>query len=127
MPQRLRVTVKKAFFQPAWKTLELEPGTYIIGRSPEAHLILPDRLASRRHAKLSFYDGRWYIQDIGSRNGTYIGGEDIRGRGPVAIPEEGVEVVIGTTLLELKPLPDSEAPKEGSSEKSKEAEKPEAE
>jgi pSer/pThr/pTyr-binding forkhead associated (FHA) protein len=101
---RLVVRVKKAFFEPGWTTQVLEPGNYVLGRSPEAHLILPDRLVSRRHARVSFYEGRWYIQDLGSRNGTYVNGQNIRGRGPVPIPDEGVEVLVGTTLLELKPL-----------------------
>ena len=119
---KLVITVRKAFFEPSWRRLILEPGTDIIGRSPEAHVILPDRLVSRKHARISYYDGKWYIQDLGSRNGTYIGGEDIRGKGPVPIPDEGVEVVVGTTLLELRPLGEGESEKsESSLEKGKES------
>ena len=101
---KLLVRVKRSFFEPAWRELVLEPGSYLVGRSPEAHVLVPDRLVSRRHARLSYYNGRWYIQDVGSRNGTYVGGEDIRGRGPIPIPDEGMEVLLGTTILELKPL-----------------------
>jgi len=101
---RLVIRVKRSLFEPAWRELVLEPGTYLVGRSPEAHVLILDRLVSRRHARLSFHNGRWYIQDVGSRNGTYVGGEDIRGRGPVPVPDEGVEVLLGTTILELKPL-----------------------
>ncbi len=104
--KRLLVRVKRSFFEPAWREMTLEPGTYLIGRSPEAHILLPDRLVSRRHARISYFDGKWYIQDIGSRNGTYVKGEDIRGKGPIPIPDSGLEVLLGTTILELKPLED---------------------
>jgi pSer/pThr/pTyr-binding forkhead associated (FHA) protein len=47
---------------------------YIVGRSKkEADIALDDKLLSRRHAELTFYDDdRIKIRDLGSRNGTYI-------------------------------------------------------
>ncbi len=106
---KLVVRVKRSLFEPGWKELVLEPGTYLLGRSPDAHILLPDRLVSRRHAKISFHEGRWYLQDLGSRNGTYVKGEDIRSKGPIPIPNEGLEILVGTTVLELKPLSDEES------------------
>ena len=36
--------------------------------------MLEDPAVSRRHARLSFRDGRWILQDLGSRNGTRVNG-----------------------------------------------------
>lgn len=47
---------------------------YIVGRSKkEADIAIDDKLLSRRHAELTFYDDdKIKIRDLGSRNGTYI-------------------------------------------------------
>lgn len=47
---------------------------YIIGRSKkEADIALDDKLLSRKHAELTFYDDdKIKIRDLGSRNGTYL-------------------------------------------------------
>jgi serine phosphatase RsbU (regulator of sigma subunit) len=49
----------------------------IIGRSSRAHLLLPDRALSREHARLTQRDGVWYVEDLGSRNGTTWNGQRI--------------------------------------------------
>jgi hypothetical protein len=42
--------------------------------SPElADFCIADPAVSRVHAKISYRDGRYYLRDLGSRNGTYIG------------------------------------------------------
>jgi hypothetical protein len=50
---------------------------FIIGRSPDVWLLVNDRAdsVSRLHAKLSPVGGRWAIEDLGSRNGTWVNGE----------------------------------------------------
>ena len=50
----------------------LEAGPFVIGRSPEANLIINDDRVSRQHATLSFEDGEWRITDGDSRNGTFL-------------------------------------------------------
>jgi sigma-B regulation protein RsbU (phosphoserine phosphatase) len=50
----------------------LEGGTHVIGRSEQADLVIPDRSLSRQHARLTFQDGIWTIEDLGSRNGTLV-------------------------------------------------------
>ena len=47
---------------------------YIVGRSKkEADIALDDKLLSRKHAELTFYDDdKIKIRDLGSRNGTYL-------------------------------------------------------
>jgi DNA-binding NtrC family response regulator len=49
-------------------------GPVTIGSEPSCHLVLEDRAVSRRHAVVSFADGEIRVQDLKSRNGTYVGG-----------------------------------------------------
>jgi pSer/pThr/pTyr-binding forkhead associated (FHA) protein len=43
-----------------------------IGRGPGNHIRLSSKMVSRRHALLKFEEGRWYIEDRGSVNGTFV-------------------------------------------------------
>ena len=43
-----------------------------IGRDPDNEIVLRARTVSRRHAILTFADGRWLIEDRGSANGTFV-------------------------------------------------------
>jgi hypothetical protein len=45
-----------------------------IGREPSNDLVMESAAVSRDHAALSFRDGRWYIEDRGSFNGTFLNG-----------------------------------------------------
>lgn len=53
-------------------------GRLVIGRSPEVQVQLPSAAVSRQHAEL-FSDpfGRWWVRDMGSRNGTLVNGTRI--------------------------------------------------
>ncbi|MBM4020443.1 MAG: FHA domain-containing protein [Planctomycetes bacterium] len=77
----------------------------IIGRSPEAHVRLACEKASRQHAEL-FRDpfGRWWIRDLGSRNGTRVGGAAVRER----VLSEQDRVQIGACVLALHVAPPAE-------------------
>jgi len=54
------------------KTFKLVPGTAVVGRLPTSDLVLNDPSVSRRHATLRVEDGRCFVQDAGSRYGTYL-------------------------------------------------------
>jgi signal transduction histidine kinase/pSer/pThr/pTyr-binding forkhead associated (FHA) protein len=55
---------------------ELDKPSHIVGRKREADLSLKgDGLISRFHCQLSREDGRWTVEDLGSGNGTFVGGE----------------------------------------------------
>ena len=43
-----------------------------IGRSPDADVFLDDVTVSRDHAVLVRRSARWYLDDFGSLNGTYV-------------------------------------------------------
>ena len=45
-----------------------------VGRDPTNDLVLESSAVSREHAAVTFQDGRWYLEDRGSFNGTYLNG-----------------------------------------------------
>jgi pSer/pThr/pTyr-binding forkhead associated (FHA) protein len=47
----------------------------IVGRSKESHFFLEDEEVSRRHAQITCHDGRFFIEDLGSTNGTLLNGK----------------------------------------------------
>lgn len=48
-----------------------------IGRSTECDVSLDDYTVSRNHARIRFEDGRFYLYDLGSANGTFVNGERV--------------------------------------------------
>ncbi len=47
-------------------------GSVLIGRDGQCDLVVDDRRVSRRHARISWGEGRFCVEDLGSTNGTYI-------------------------------------------------------
>ena len=80
-------------------TLTLSQAPVLVGRAPECTLVVEDDYASSRHARFYLRDGAWYVEDLGSTNGTFIG--KTRLTTPTRI-EIGVAVRIGRTVLELR-------------------------
>jgi Mg-chelatase subunit ChlD/pimeloyl-ACP methyl ester carboxylesterase len=59
------------------RTIPISDGM-VIGRSPACALRLPDSSISRRHARIRYAAGKWFIQDVGSLSGIYINGVKVR-------------------------------------------------
>jgi pSer/pThr/pTyr-binding forkhead associated (FHA) protein len=74
-------------------------GTMDIGRAASCQVHLEDTYASQHHARLSSRDGAWYVEDLGSTNGTYV--NDRRVQVPLEV-HAGDVVRIGKTVLELR-------------------------
>ncbi|ALA66399.1 FHA domain-containing protein FhaB/FipA [Corynebacterium lactis] len=71
-----------------------------IGRSESSAFVLNDDFASSQHARLISRDGVWYLEDLDSRNGTFLNGQRVEQ------PERltpGMEIRIGRTTLRLQP------------------------
>jgi pSer/pThr/pTyr-binding forkhead associated (FHA) protein len=72
----------------------------VIGRSPLSDVVLTaDAQVSGTHAVLERIADHWFVRDVGSRNGTYVNGEQVRE--PVWL-RAGDELRIGKSLLVLK-------------------------
>ncbi len=49
----------------------------VVGRSDYCSILLPHPSISRLHASITVRDGETFIQDLGSRNGTFVNGERV--------------------------------------------------
>jgi pSer/pThr/pTyr-binding forkhead associated (FHA) protein len=70
-----------------------------LGRASDSSLVLDDDFASAHHARLVPHDGQWFVEDLGSTNGTYLDRTKVVRPTPVPV---GVPVRIGKTVLELR-------------------------
>ena len=69
VPARLRLLVLSGPDQG--KQLDLEAGSYRVGKAPESSLVLTDRKVSRRHVELEVRADGVLVRDLGSRNGSF--------------------------------------------------------
>lgn len=79
-------------------TLGTQP--VLLGRADDSTLVLTDDYASTRHARLSPRGSDWYVEDLGSTNGTYLDRAKVTTAVRVPI---GTPVHIGKTVIELRP------------------------
>lgn len=54
----------------------------VVGRAPGCTLVLDDDYSSSKHARIFPQGGQWYVEDLGSTNGTFVGDEKISGPTP---------------------------------------------
>ena len=80
-------------------TLPLGSAPILIGRAPSCTLVLDDDYSSSRHARIYPQDGGWFVEDMGSTNGTFIGRDKVEA--PTAL-RVGTEVRVGQSTLELQ-------------------------
>ena len=70
-----------------------------IGRSSHAGISIPDPALSREHARLIPAGTGWVVEDLGSRNGSFLNGNRIAGRLPLTV---GDVLAMGGTTLTLE-------------------------
>ena len=77
--------------------------TIVIGRVSDVDLLLLDEKVSRKHAKISTHQGQVLIEDLASRNGTFVNGARIRS---IEL-KEGDQIAIGAATIRLVSLGDA--------------------
>lgn len=98
------------------KLYDLRSPRIDVGRGAHNDVVIPDESVSDSHARLQLREGGWYLSDMGSTNGTYVGGERLSGdvkivagnelrfggvkvvfrpSGPVARPSGETRVIVG--------------------------------
>ena len=71
-----------------------------VGRSPACSICLDDdAFASSIHARVFVADGSAYLEDLGSKNGTYVNGHPITTTVPI---ERGDHIRVGGTIFEVR-------------------------
>jgi len=80
------------------REIAIKVSKFIIGRGEKAHLRPSSDLVSRHHCAIRVRDGKVTIQDLKSRNGTYVNGEKIDG---VHLAQTGDKLRIGRLQLEM--------------------------
>ncbi len=80
------------------QSFELEDQTTSIGRSHENHIQMKDRFVSRAHLEISRRDGKFFLKDLNSENGTFVDGEPIRPGKELEV-KQGLPISIGMSVL----------------------------
>lgn len=81
------------------KDIELTTEPLSIGRSREADIPLLDDKVSRVHCGIRLSDGKFYLKDLKSRNGTYVNGERVEDTAEI---KAGDRIQIGSTVFVME-------------------------
>jgi pSer/pThr/pTyr-binding forkhead associated (FHA) protein len=95
-PTQLVVTAGSS----AGTSVPLSEVPIVIGRGADARIILDDDYVSTRHARVGYSGDQWFVEDLGSTNGTYLGSARIHQATALVM---GAQIRIGKTILELRP------------------------
>lgn len=69
--------------------------TLLIGRGTECDLVLPERQVSRQHLKIKLVDDQYWVEDLDSKNGTWVNGAQLKGERPL---KDGDEIQIALAV-----------------------------
>lgn len=94
--------VRFVLVSPASKIRERAVGLpVVVGRGPEAGLRIAQDSVSRRHCEIFEKSGSVFLRDLGSTNGTFVGGVQISTSAAVAL-EPGTEVRVGDSRFRIE-------------------------
>jgi len=98
MPEQ--VSVGKLVTSDGTREFPLNPGVNTVGRE-NSDVLLTHATVSRKHATITVENGKVYVEDAGSTNGTYVAGKKI-GPGEKIELEGGCEVTFGSMALKFE-------------------------
>ena len=78
------------------RELPLQAGDNILGRTGEGVIALDAPSVSRQHARLTIANGQASIEDLGSKNGTWVGPVEVTGPTPL---RNGDEIRLGSLVV----------------------------
>jgi hypothetical protein len=82
-------------------SVTLDEGEHVLGRDPDVAIYLDSPGVSRRHASITIAAGRATITDLGSKNGTLVGDQQVHGSRSLT---DGDTIAVGSVKLALKVL-----------------------
>jgi hypothetical protein len=80
------------------QSFEIEGDSLCIGRAPENDIQIRDKFVSRKHLKILRKESGFFIEDLQSKNGTYLNGEQIP-PGVETELKEGLPIGIGMSVI----------------------------
>jgi len=83
------------------REVALGPGEHILGRSHEAAVFIDSRAVSRHHARITVHEDGAALEDLGSKNGTSLGGLLLTKATPLS---DGDEIALGSVRLTFRIL-----------------------
>jgi pSer/pThr/pTyr-binding forkhead associated (FHA) protein len=83
----------------AGQSANLAEAPILIGRGSDAAIRLDDDYVSTRHARIANSGDQWYVEDLGSTNGSYVGRSRISQPAAISL---GTQIRIGQSILELR-------------------------
>ena len=99
-PQRGNPTKLQVISGPnAGQSVPLGDKPILLGRGTDAAIRLDDDYVSTRHARFATNGEQWFVEDLGSTNGTYLGSQRLTSPTPIGI---GIAVRLGKTIVELR-------------------------
>jgi len=82
------------------RVFELNDGITYVGRSAINDVQIMDKYVSREHLLLRKSGNKYFVRDLGSRNGTFVNGNQIRSGTDVEV-KEGASIVSGLSVISL--------------------------
>lgn len=83
----------------AGTVISLGTSPIFVGRAPDCALVLTDDYSSNKHLRIFPEGDRWFVEDLNSTNGTFLGNEAIT---DIIEVQPGTQVRIGRTVLEMR-------------------------
>jgi pSer/pThr/pTyr-binding forkhead associated (FHA) protein len=84
------------------REIELVEGENVLGRDPDLAVAIRDASVSRRHARILVAGASVRVEDLKSKNGTFVGGERVVDG---ALLTDGDELRVGSVTLAFASQP----------------------
>ncbi|MCI0343581.1 MAG: FHA domain-containing protein [Planctomycetales bacterium] len=109
-----KIVIETGLRKGAEYTLAEKP--MFIGREPECEIVVPDRMASRKHVRVWLEGGAFWAEDAGSHNGSLLNSKPLTAKTKL---NDKDELIAGTTVLRFHALGTAASPPPPLTEKEK--------
>jgi DNA-binding winged helix-turn-helix (wHTH) protein len=98
--------VARMFVRSADREFPLSEGVTVIGRAHDAGIRVDSGGVSRHHARIVVTRDRAHVEDLGSKNGTFVSGQVVNGSRAL---QDGDEIRVGPVALTFRASPETVA------------------